>query len=57
MTSPTLDERGTPLPPGTEAPEFELSSSPDQLVTLAAFRGGHIEKVSLLRLTTVEKTT
>jgi len=39
MTSPTLDQRGTPLPPGTEAPEFELSSSPDQMVSLSAFRG------------------
>jgi peroxiredoxin len=39
MTSPTLDQRGTPLPPGTEAPEFELSSSPDQMMSLAAFRG------------------
>src|SRR6266496_4939497 len=39
MTSPTLDQRGTPLPPGTEAPEFELSSSPDQTVSLSAFRG------------------
>jgi peroxiredoxin len=39
MTSPTLDQRGTPLPPGTEAPEFELASSPDQLVALSVFRG------------------
>jgi peroxiredoxin len=40
MTRPTLDQRGTPLSPGTEAPEFALSSSPDQMVALAAFRGG-----------------
>ena len=39
MTSPTLDQRGTPLPPGTEAPAFELPSSPDQTVSIAAFRG------------------
>jgi peroxiredoxin len=39
MTSPTLDQRGTPLPPGTEAPGFELASSPDQTVSLSAFRG------------------
>jgi len=38
MTSPTLDQRGTPLPPGTEAPEFELASSPNQMMSLSAFR-------------------
>jgi peroxiredoxin len=39
MTSPTLDQRRTPLPPGTEAPAFELPSSPDQTVSIASFRG------------------
>jgi peroxiredoxin len=39
MTTPTLDQRGAPLPPGTEAPAFELPSSPDQTVSIAAFRG------------------
>ena len=39
MTSPTLDQRGTPLPPGTEAPAFELASSPDQMMSLSACRG------------------
>ncbi|MDX6647515.1 MAG: hypothetical protein QOK40_3242 [Miltoncostaeaceae bacterium] len=29
----------TPLPPGTTAPDFELPSTPDQTVSLAAFRG------------------
>jgi peroxiredoxin len=28
-----------PLPPGTKAPDFELSSTPDQTVSLADFRG------------------
>ena len=39
MTNTTLDQRATPLPPGTEAPEFELHSTPDQTVSLAEFRG------------------
>jgi peroxiredoxin len=39
MTGPTLDQRGTPLSPGTEAPEFELASAPDQTLSLDAFRG------------------
>jgi len=29
----------TPLPPGTEAPEFALLSTPDQTLSLADFRG------------------
>lgn len=29
----------TPLPPGTPAPDFALRATPDQLVTLADFRG------------------
>jgi peroxiredoxin len=28
-----------PLPPGAKAPDFELSSTPDQTVSLAEFRG------------------
>jgi peroxiredoxin len=39
MTSTTLDQRATPLPPGTEAPEFQLPSTPDQTVSLSEFRG------------------
>jgi len=39
MTETTLDHRVPPLPPGTEAPEFELRSTPDQTVSLAEFRG------------------
>jgi hypothetical protein len=34
MTNTTLDHQSTPLPPGTEAPEFQLSSTPDQTVSL-----------------------
>jgi len=40
MTKPTLqDHRGTALPAGTPAPEFELNSTPDQTVKLSEFRG------------------
>ena len=39
MTNTTLDQRATPLPPGTKAPKFELHSTPDQTVSLAEFRG------------------
>jgi peroxiredoxin len=39
MTDTTLDQRATPLAPGTEAPEFALPSTPDQRVSLAEFRG------------------
>jgi peroxiredoxin len=39
MTNATLDQRATPLPPGSEAPEFALPSTPDQRVSLAEFRG------------------
>lgn len=34
-----LDVRSTPLPPGTEAPDFELNSTPNQTVALSDFRG------------------
>jgi peroxiredoxin len=39
MTDTTLDQRATPLAPGTEAPEFALPSTPDQRVSLSEFRG------------------
>jgi peroxiredoxin len=39
MMSTTVDQRATPLPPGTRAPEFALPSTPDQTVSLADFRG------------------
>jgi peroxiredoxin len=39
MTNTTLDHGATPLSPRTEAPEFELRSTPDQTVSLAEFRG------------------
>ncbi|MGB2952995.1 MAG: redoxin domain-containing protein, partial [Gaiellaceae bacterium] len=39
MSNTTLDHHATPLAPGTEAPEFELPSTPDQTVALAEFRG------------------
>ena len=39
MTSSTIAEHATPLPPGTEAPDFELPSTPDQKVSLSEFRG------------------
>jgi peroxiredoxin len=35
----SVEHRATPLPPGTEAPDFELPSAPDQTVSLAEFRG------------------
>jgi peroxiredoxin len=39
MTDTTVDRGATPLPAGTEAPEFNLPSTPDQTVSLAEFRG------------------
>jgi peroxiredoxin len=39
MTSASVDERAVPLPPGTEAPDFSLSSTPDQTLSLAELRG------------------
>jgi peroxiredoxin len=35
----TSSDPATPLPVGTEAPEFELPSGPDQTVSLAELRG------------------
>jgi peroxiredoxin len=39
MTDTAVDNRPGPLPPGTEAPEFRLPSTPDQTVSLSDFRG------------------
>jgi peroxiredoxin len=39
MTSTSVDQRVTPLPAGTRAPDFALPSTPDQTVSLAQFRG------------------
>ena len=39
MTDTAVDNRPGPLPPGTEAPEFRLPSTPDQTVSLNEFRG------------------
>jgi peroxiredoxin len=39
MSGTERTQHATPLPPGTEAPEFELPSTPDQKVSLSEFRG------------------
>jgi peroxiredoxin len=39
MTETTAHHRSTPLSAGTEAPDFELPSTPDQMVSLSDFRG------------------
>jgi peroxiredoxin len=39
MTGTETAKHATPLPPGTEAPDFELPSTPDQNVSLSEFRG------------------
>jgi peroxiredoxin len=39
MTDTTIDQPAGPLPPGTEAPDFELPASPDRSVSLAELRG------------------
>jgi peroxiredoxin len=39
MTNRSADHRPDPLPAGTEAPDFELPTAPDQTVSLADFRG------------------
>jgi peroxiredoxin len=39
MTSAGGDHGAAPLPPGAEAPDFELPSTPDQTVSLVEFRG------------------
>jgi peroxiredoxin len=37
-----MSSRGTPLPPGTPAPDFELRSTPDQSLSLDDFRGRRV---------------
>jgi peroxiredoxin len=39
VTNTSVDQYAGPLPPGTEAPDFELPSSPDGTVSLAELRG------------------
>ena len=39
MTDGTVLHHASPLAPGTEAPDFELPSTPDQKVSLSEFRG------------------
>ena len=39
MTETNAIHHATPLPPGKEAPDFELSATPDQKVMLSEFRG------------------
>ena len=39
MTETNAIHHATPLPPGKEAPDFELPATPDQKVMLSEFRG------------------
>jgi peroxiredoxin len=39
VTNTTLEQRATPLPVGTQAPEFTLASTPNQKISLTDFRG------------------
>jgi peroxiredoxin len=39
MTNESMHDRATPLPPGTKAPDFALSSTPSQKVSLSELRG------------------
>jgi peroxiredoxin len=39
MTNSEVAHHATPLAPGTDAPDFELPSTPDQKVMLSEFRG------------------
>ena len=39
MPDTSVDHRAAPLPPGTEAPDFRLPSTPDQTLSLMEFRG------------------
>ena len=41
MTDPSV-AHASPLPPGSRAPDFQLSSTPDQRVSLAEFRGSPV---------------
>src|SRR4026209_1766556 len=39
MPDTSVDHRAAPLPPGTEAPDIRLPSTPDQTLSLVEFRG------------------
>jgi peroxiredoxin len=39
VTNTALEQGATPLPVGTQAPEFTLSSTPNQKISLSDFRG------------------
>ena len=39
MTQTSTDQHSTPLPPGSEAPDFALPLTPDQSLSLSDFRG------------------
>jgi peroxiredoxin len=39
VTNTALEQEATPLPVGTQAPEFTLSSTPNQKISLSDFRG------------------
>jgi peroxiredoxin len=39
LTNTTLEQQAIPLPVGTQAPEFTLSSTPSQKISLSDFRG------------------
>jgi peroxiredoxin len=39
MTNTSVDSRAAPLPPGSQAPDFELPSAPDETVSLVELRG------------------
>ena len=39
MTQTSVEQRSTPIAPGSDAPEFALPCTPDQRVSLADFRG------------------
>jgi len=39
MTGTSAEPQATPLPAGATAPDFELHSTPDEVVSLAQFRG------------------
>jgi len=39
VTNTTLEQQAIPLPVGTQAPEFTLSSTPNQKISLSDFRG------------------